>query len=129
MANVISLRFPYVLFDLGSTLIYFEGDWPGVMDAALREATQYLRSLGYALDEKAFPEAYYALMQEYYQKRDDEFVEYTADYILQEALRAHSYPRPPEEHLHRALKVMYAVTQSHWHVEPDAAPMLETLRA
>jgi HAD superfamily hydrolase (TIGR01662 family) len=123
------LRFPYVLFDLGSTLIYFEGDWPTVMNAALQQSTQYLRSLGYVLDEQAFPEAYYALIQSYYTKRNDKFVEYTSEYVLEHALREHSYPRPPVEHLRQALKVMYAVTQAHWHVEQDAAPVLQALRA
>ena len=122
------LRFPYVLFDLGSTLIYFEGNWPEVMASALQKSTQFLRSLGYNLDEKAFPEAYYALIQEYYQKRNDKFVEYTSEHVLEEALRVHSYPEPPAGHLRQALKVLYGVTQAHWHLEPDAVPMLEALR-
>lgn len=124
-----ALRFPFVLFDLGSTLIYFEGDWRASMMEGLKESTQYLRSLGYALDAKAFPDAYYALIQEYYQKRNDKFVEYTSEHVLSEALRVHSVPNPPEEHLRQALKVMYRVTQEHWHVEQDAAPVLDALRA
>ncbi len=123
-----SLRFPYVLFDLGGTLIYFDGDWATVMIAALRKSTEYLRSQGYALDQHAFPEAYYEIIQSYYEKRSEEFVEYTSDYVLKHALREHSYPRVPAEHLRQALKEMYSVTQAHWHVETDAAPMLETLR-
>jgi HAD superfamily hydrolase (TIGR01549 family) len=127
--NRAPLRFPYVLFDLGSTLIYFEGDWPSVMASALQASTHYLRSLGYNLDEKAFPVAYYALIQEYYRKRSDKFVEYTSEEVLRAALREHSYPEPPQEHLYQALKVMYGVTQTHWHREQDAVPMLEELRA
>ncbi len=123
------LRFPYVLFDLGSTLIYFEGDWPAAMKSAVQASTDYLHSLGYNLDRKAFPVAYYALIQEYYQKRNDKFVEYTSEHVLREALRDHSYPEPPQEHLTQALKVMYAVTQNYWHREQDAIPTLEALRA
>lgn len=123
-----NLRFPYVLFDLGSTLIYFDGDWPEVMADSIRAMTRYLRSLGYALDERAFPEAYFALMQEYYQKRNDRFVEYTAEHVLREALSAHSIPRPPDDQLKQALEVSYAVSQAYWHCEPDAIPTLETLR-
>lgn len=123
-----NLRFPYVLFDLGSTLIYFDGDWPEVMADSIRSMTHYLRSLGYALDEKAFPDAYFTLMQAYYQKRSDKFVEYTAEEVLREALRAHSIPKPPEQHLKQALKVSYSVSQSYWHPEQDAIPTLEALR-
>ena len=124
-----SLRFPYILFDLGSTLIYFEGSWSDVMAQALHKATDYLRSLGYNLDQHAFLEAYFQLTQEYYQKRNDKWVEYTSEHVLKEALRAHGYPGPSAEHLRQALKVLYGVTQANWHTEQDAAPTLETLRA
>jgi HAD superfamily hydrolase (TIGR01549 family) len=129
MSGIIgSLRFPYVLFDLGSTLIYFDGDWPTVMHSSLAEATRYLRSQGYKLDQKAFPEAYYNLIQTYYQKRSDKFVEYTAEHVMRDALRSHSYPEPQAEHLSQALKVMYGVSQTYWHREPDAVATLEKLR-
>lgn len=127
--NPPSLRFPYVLFDLGSTLIYFDGVWTEVMAQALEKATSHLRSLGYDLDQDAFPTAYYELIQEYYQKRNDKWVEYTAEHVLQEALRVHSYPEPPSEHLKAALKVLYGVTQQNWRPEQDAAPTLEALLA
>ncbi len=123
------LCFPYILFDLGSTLIYFDGDMPAVMVAAIAKATAYLRSLGYALDERSFPQAYYDLIQEYYQRRDEEYIEYTTDYVLREVLRNYSYPTPPAEHIRQALKVMYSVTQAYWHVEGDAAQTLSVLRA
>lgn len=123
-----TLTFPYILFDLGSTLIYFEGDWAATMVTAVQVSTQYLRSLGYNLDEQAFSDAYYAIIQEYHQKRNDKFVEYTSEHVLRKALSQHSYPAPPPEHMRQALKAMYAVTQKHWHLEADAVPMLETLR-
>lgn len=123
-------RFPYVLFDLGSTLIYFDGDWSDVMPQAIQQATARLRALGHELvDDGAFAEAYYALILEYSQRRDDTFIEYTSDHVLEQVLRARSVPMPPKEHLRDALKSLYLVTQSHWHVEADAAPMLEALRS
>lgn len=63
MEGPAQLRFPYILFDLGSTLIYFDGDWPAAMAAGLKESTRYLRLLGYALDEKNFPAAHHALIE------------------------------------------------------------------
>lgn len=122
------LRYPYVLFDLGSTLIYFEGDWPAVMAQALQASTEYLRSLGYDLDARTFPRAYFNIIQDYYRKRNDKFIEYTADQVLREALRS-SYPKTPPEHIRQSLKVMYGVLQNHWFIEKDAVPMLEALRA
>lgn len=123
-----SLRFPYVLFDLGSTLIYFDGDWPAIIAESLVQATQTLRGLGYDLDEQAFPEAYNALIQEYYTMRNDKFVEYTSEYVLRDALARHSYPEPDAKHLRQALKAMYAVSQARWRTESDTLPTLERLR-
>lgn len=122
-------RFPYVMFDLGSTLIYFDGEWNKVFPLALDRVTRRLRSLGYDLDEGIFPDAYGALIQEYAQKRSDTFLEFTALSVLEEALRAHS-PRPVSaEDAREALRAFYDVTQKYWKLEPDTVPMLETLRA
>ena len=122
-------RFPFVLFDLGGTLIYFDGEWPVVMAKALQVATRSLRASGYQVDEQAFPQAYQAVIEEFSQKRSDEFVEYTSEHVLRAALSAHAVPEPTPAHLSYALKEMYAVSQGHWQVEADAAAMLETLRA
>lgn len=123
-----ALRFPYLLFDLGSTLIYFAGDMNTVMTEALRQATRALREMGYPLDEQVFPDAYNALIQTYYQKRNDTFLEFTAGQVLEEALSAHGFTDLPREHLLQALRVLYGVPQAHWLVEEDAAPTLQTLR-
>lgn len=122
-------RFPYVLFDLGSTLIYFDGDWNTVTPLALEGVTRCLRSLGYDLDSGAFPAAYGALIRQYTHKRNETFLEFTAQSVLEEALRAHVAQAVPEEHLREALRAFYSVTQQYWRLEPDAAPMLEALRA
>lgn len=122
-------HFPYVLFDLGSTLIYFDSQWSEVMPAAIQAATRRLRELGYDLDAGTFPAAYNALIMENAQRRDDTFIEYTGTAVLEQALLAHGMPKPSAEHLRDALKELYCVTQEHWHVEDDAAAVLETLRA
>jgi HAD superfamily hydrolase (TIGR01549 family) len=122
-------RFPYVMFDLGGTLIYFEGSWPDVMAESIHAVTHLMRSWGYNLDARAFPEAYFDLIQQYYQKRSDKFLEYTSEHVLREALLAHNCPVPTDEQLQQALKVMYGVSQQYWRVEPDAIPCLEALRA
>lgn len=126
---LLSARFGYVLFDLGGTLIYFDGEWPEVLGEAIQTAVGYLRSVGYLVDEQVFPEAYLDLMMNFYQKRSDEEVEYTAAFVLSEALRHHGFPSAEQDHLRQALKILYAVSQSHWHPEEDAAPMLAKLAA
>ena len=129
MQSNLPAPFPYVLFDLGSTLIYFDGSWPEVITQSVRAATNTLRFLGYEIDEQVFPTAYSALIDEYYQMREDTFIEYTAEYILRDALARHSIPTARAEDIQLALKNMFAVSQNHWHVEEDAASTLKALRA
>lgn len=122
-------RFPYVLFDLGSTLIYFEGNWASIMAVAMRKAAHYLRSIGYDLDMSAFLETYFAVMQGYSQKRLEEtFLEYTSARVLEETFRKLGLARPSDEEMLQALRLQYSVTQEYWHVEPDAVETLRTLR-
>ncbi len=122
-------RFPYVLFDMGGTLLYFDTAFDNVLEDMFRAAAQALRGIGYALDEKAFADAHRALDLSYYQRRDEEMVEYTSEYVLREILRQYSYPAPRPEDLQQAIKAMYSISQAHWQVEDDAVPMLEALRA
>lgn len=123
------LRFPYVLFDLGGTLIYFDGDWPTAMAAGIKESTHTLKSLGYNLDEETFPAAYHALIQEYYRKGEDALIQYTSQYVLRKAIIQALRVRLPASHLREALRALYGVTQQYWRVEPDAAAALQLLRA
>lgn len=128
MENRPALRYPYVLFDLGSTLIYFDGDWPQVTADSLRACTQALRGLGYALDAQAFSQDFYARNRDYYQQRDGSLVECTAGQVLRETLIAHGVSEPDNTHMRSALKELYAVSQRHWHVEDDAHETLAGLR-
>lgn len=122
-------RYPFVLFDLGGTLLYYQGDKTAVLAESLLAATRFLTKLGYDLNEHAFLEDYQAQLQAYYRKRLDLMIEYTAEQVMRDVLRCHGYPEPPRDHLLQALRAMYAVSQQHWLLEEDAIPMLESLRA
>ncbi len=122
-------RYPYVLFDLGNTLIYFQGVWSEVVSESCRAAARALIRQGYALDEQGFAQAFEDLAEVYYRRREEEFTEYPAHFILGEALRAHGFANPPADHLRAALRDMYAVSQAHWFIEADTIPTLEALRA
>lgn len=129
MENRPARHYPYVIFDLGSTLIYFEGDWSQVTADSLRACTQALRRQGYSLDPQAFPQDFYARNQAYYQQRTGALIERTAEQVLRETLAAHGVAEPDRAHLLSALKELYAVSQRYWHVEEDAHPTLAALRA
>ncbi len=120
--------FDVLLFDLGSTLIYFQGDWPEIFMQANKELVSYLRAAGLDLDEGVFLEEYNQRLQSYYSERESEFVEYTTAYILSTLLNEHGYSQVPDELISSAIKAMYSISQKHWHTEEDAKPTLEKLQ-
>lgn len=117
-----------VLFDLGNTLIYFDAEWSQVLPESNRALLEALHEMGLNVDQQDFLVQMEKRLQKYYQERETEFLEYTTAYILQSLLAEMGYPEVPDGVIRGALRAMYAVSQSHWQVEPDAASTLEALR-
>jgi HAD superfamily hydrolase (TIGR01549 family) len=120
--------FDLLIFDLGSTLIYFEGEWPEVWARANAQLLQHLTAAGLELPGKDFLREFTARLESYYAERDSEFIEYTTAYILRTLLSEMGYPDYPKVQMRAALQAMYAISQSHWHPEEDLLPTLSTLR-
>lgn len=121
--------FDLVIFDLGSTLLYFDAHWPEVFATQHRVLAEDLIAKGYNLDLDSFTASFGARLNAYYRERETEFLEQTIEYILRGILAELDYPDAPSAHLRPALDRMYAVSQAHWKLEADAIQMLETLRA
>jgi putative hydrolase of the HAD superfamily len=121
-------RFDALIFDLGSTLIYFDGYWPEISAQADRNLLRQLQKAGIALDEQAFLVNYRRQVDDYYQERESEFIEYTMLYVLREILAGWGYDHLPDNLLRQALDAAYAVSQAHWRLEADALATLQTLR-
>ncbi len=117
-----------VLFDLGGTLIYFEGRWPEVLAESNREMLRILQEGGLALEGEAFLNDFQRRLRAYDEQCGPDFIEYTTAAVLKELLGAYGYPEVPASTLREALAARYAVSQRHWQVEADAAPILQILR-
>ena len=120
--------FKAILFDLGNTLIYFDGEWEQLSpqrDAALMNG---LASAGIQPPAQAFLEQFNTRLLWYTRERDTEFIELTTAYLLRTLLGEWGYPDVPEEVLREALDGMYAISQAHWKAEDDAHPTLGWLR-
>lgn len=122
-------RFDALLFDLGSTLIFFDTPWADVIPQAHSQLYEGLRSVGLELDRQVFLRAFQNRMETYYFQRETEFIEYTVLYILRELLAESGYAEVPDKNLRAALKGMYAITHEHWLPEPEAADVLQALRS
>jgi len=123
-----SLRFPVVLFDLGSTLIYFSGDWPEVIRQGQVALVNTLLGAGLKLDPEPFQAQLQATLEAYFSSRDDELIEHTTSAILRNLLSNWGYTDLPGSLLLAALQAMYQVSESFWHVEAETLPALDNLR-
>jgi HAD superfamily hydrolase (TIGR01662 family) len=117
-----------LIFDLGGTLFYFDGDWPEVFAQADAELIDHLKAGGLDFDEGTFIREFRTRLNRYYAERESEFIEYTTGYILRTLLADRGYPEVPEPIIRAGLRAMYAVSQAHWLPEPDVIPTLDVLR-
>ncbi len=121
------MKFDVILFDLGGTLMYFDGRWPEIFGEADAALVRSLEASGFHIDESFLP-AFRRSLNEYYVQRESEFIEYTTAYVLRDLLKDYGYSEISEEVLRPALDELYAVTQRYWKPEPDARSTLEQLR-
>jgi HAD superfamily hydrolase (TIGR01662 family) len=117
-----------VLFDLGSTLIYFNSDWQVVMPEAIGALYKRLIDYGYKLDNDEFNRRFGQALQEYYVERDTEFIEYTTTYLLNSQLEQWGYHNLPESHIMDAVRAFYEISERFWYPEADAVSTLQILK-
>ena len=117
-----------VLFDLGSTLIYFDSTWQAVSAEMDQVTVDALQRAGLDVDRDKFIADLLEREAAFSKGRDTDFIEYSTLYILRTTLADHGYPQPPEDVLHKIVAEIYTVSQAHWHAEEDAAPTLNALR-
>jgi putative hydrolase of the HAD superfamily len=120
-------NFEAIFFDLGDTLMYFDGAWPEIFFQARRELLHSLQQAGINLGPE-FVDDFYQLMSEYYRERDTEFIEYTVKQVLKNALEERGFKSVPEPVLTNSLADMHRITQAHWIPETDALTTLTKLR-
>jgi len=121
-------QFNGLIFDLGSTLLYFDADWDELVPQINAALARGLREAGFDLDGEQFASQFRARLQIYYDERENEYVERTTAHLMSALLAEWGYPEAPPTSIRQVLAAMYAVTQAHWQPEADALPTLEVLR-
>jgi HAD superfamily hydrolase (TIGR01549 family) len=117
-----------ILFDLGNTLIYFDGDEEKSASVAARALTRSLIENGLNVDPLTFPAEFQSAMKAYFARREVDCLELTSSYVLREELIRCGYLNPPAEVLRSVLQAMYAVSEAHWKMGDDTLATLTDLR-
>ncbi len=117
-----------VIFDLGSTLIWFEGTWNEVLDQARQALIEALHKQGVQVESQAFSVEFDRQMQAYYHERETEFIEFTTAHVLRTVLAGFGHCDVQEEAIRTALQQMYAVSEAYWQPMPDVYAVLDRLQ-
>lgn len=121
--------FNAIIFDLGRTLIYFDGHWKQVEAQADRALANKLEELGFEIEQDGFLSRFRGRVERYYQAREEDYLEHTTQVVLRDILAECGYPNVSSKVLRDALAAFYSVSQSHWKTEHDAHTTLVTLKA
>ncbi len=122
------MRFHGIIFDLGNTLLHFDGDTSEMIARADQALASSLLSAGIMIDKERFAREFRYRLSTYHQEREIDYIEHTTYRILEQVLADFGFPHVPEHILQEGLKKLYHVSQNQWIPEEDARPTLEALR-
>ncbi len=120
-------NFEVALFDLGGTLIYFDGERPDIIAESDWAMQDWLEKAGYRLPQD-FGARFTGRVSAFLAGGDPDFIEITSSYFLKILLAEAGYPSVPDQVVQPALKVKFAISQEHWKLEDDAITTLESLK-
>jgi putative hydrolase of the HAD superfamily len=118
-----------IFFDLGYTLINFEGDVPSVLRKSYRSLAQALINSGFSLDSNEFIREYEKIINAYYVVRDIDLIEQPVGDFVNKTLAVLGQSPASTRVLKEAVAAMFKITESCWQVEPDAHATLNKLCA
>jgi putative hydrolase of the HAD superfamily len=117
-----------VAFDLGSTLIWFDGQWEKALDEGIDELIRAGQALGWNLDWEELREA---LRQGFLGRasgRQVDPIERPTAGILKRALQQVGFRDYDSSTLRAALRAFYRPSEERWKPLPEAAQVLTALR-
>ena len=116
-----------VIFDLGSTLMFFDGDWEDVVDRGVADMLTFFKRKRVKLDEGALAESFIA------ERRAGREVAYrtqrevTCGDSLRAALEKVDAPLEASPLVPEAVRVSFGPEEDAWKVDPDARATLKQL--
>jgi putative hydrolase of the HAD superfamily len=117
-----------VIFDLGSTLIEYRGEWRAVLKGQIGSVLDHLHASGLNLPAE-FEPRYEALIDQFYTRGQQDWIEFTAEYTLQYALTECGLSGQPADIIRGALAAGFAEGEKLWQPFDDVYETLDALKA
>jgi HAD superfamily hydrolase (TIGR01662 family) len=116
-----------VFFDLGYTLVYFSGDfYKVILESYLVLADELIKN-GCQIDRIEFACDFSQKMKNYYQQREQDFLERPIEQIVKEIIKEHHQEPLSDDVYMQAMQAMYLVTERNWLLEEDTHETLQCL--
>ncbi len=116
------------IFDLGNTLMYFNGQWSDVSSQGIAALTEYLAGKGLRPGD-TFGADFIHIRRAGRESAARTDVEFTATQALRDTLQAHGHSNVPDEVISRGVAVFFGPEQTHWVACPDAVSTLQEIKA
>ncbi len=116
-----------VIFDLGDTLMYLDGDGEEIASREAAELESFLRKAGFDIEGTAFSRAFLQKRLLFSQRAEREWVEYPAAEALKEVLAEFGYKDMSQELIREAVAVFFSYEEGLWQAYPDACATLQRL--
>ena len=117
------------IFDLGSTLIHFEGDWNAVLQESYAVFTTYLIEEGFEIEYDLFVRRFNETINSEFKLRQVDNIERPLSNIARDVLTEFGYADVDNTTLNTGLIQMYAISEAHWQIDPNAIEVLTDLAA
>jgi len=125
--SIQSNKIKAVFFDLGYTLIYFSGDFYQIITDSYLVMADSLIKAGCQIDRLEFARKFDQKMQNYYQQREQDFLERPVEFIVKQILSESGQDHFNEEVYLQAMQAMYLVSEKYWLIEEDTHEVLRWL--
>ena len=113
-----------VIFDLGSTLIRFRGDWSEVLGEGRGALVEWMQQAGYPIDGAAFSADLEGAFRRNFEERRRDFRERSSRLILKEVLSEYGLGQVPEADIQEALRRLYEPSEACWSAVPGVKDVL-----
>jgi HAD superfamily hydrolase (TIGR01662 family) len=117
-----------VIFDLGSTLISFQGEVSDVRTTAIQSMVEQLNCDNIHFDNGVFIKHFNDILELSFEAREASFIEVSSMSVLRLALAGFGYATVSDEILDRALQQFYNRFEEYWQPMPDLHSVLDEIQ-
>jgi HAD superfamily hydrolase (TIGR01662 family) len=118
-----------VIFDLGSTLVEFKGDWLEVFDHQSADLAAFLIEHGVEVDHETFTAHHRQTVTHFYTRGQQDWIEFTAEHTLRQSLAEFGQPDVSDDLIKGALAATFAYGETLWQPFIDVYRTLDALKA